>query len=247
MITFTYLIRSGSGYNFHLVVETDGTRMKYTPRNDFHLAINDFPHIVLEVNSQSNEADKFRMLLQAACLSRIGNWLRNPDCDDKDRPIAIMAIYIDEGFRAHQYILCQPDVGMVNAILFKVEFVTRVFDLTVPRTAFEFIFQLYNFFSDAEADNDRLLDPKSRLRNAEGSVARKGYPTLTSARTKRRREEKKKKKAVKKSKPNPPQEEEASFDNLSVQREVTRAGYTCTEPISEELTLLAPVSCNSRR
>jgi len=137
---------------------------------------------------------------------------------------------------------------MANAILFKVEYSTSAkFNLTVPQTAFEFIFQLYNFFSDAVADSARLLDPASELHRAKESVSRKGYPTLTSARTKRGREEKEKK-SVKKSKPNPDQrKEEDGFDNPSVQREVTRAGYTVTQPISEELTLLTPVSRNSRR
>jgi len=36
------------------------------------------------------------MLLQAARLSRIGNWLRDPTYDE---PIAIMAIYIGKGFK----------------------------------------------------------------------------------------------------------------------------------------------------
>jgi hypothetical protein len=31
---------------------------------------------------------------------------------------------------------------MANAILFKVEYVTAVFDLTAPQSAFEFIFQM---------------------------------------------------------------------------------------------------------
>ena len=59
------------------------------------MCIKNFPHFLLEVNSQPDESDEFRMLLQAACISRIGNWLRAPT---SEKPIVIMAIYIDKHF-----------------------------------------------------------------------------------------------------------------------------------------------------
>ena len=70
-----YLIRcdSDTPLPFHLVVETPDETMKYTPKSDFHMCIKNFPHFLLGVNSQSNEGDHVRMLLQAACISRIGN------------------------------------------------------------------------------------------------------------------------------------------------------------------------------
>jgi hypothetical protein len=114
--TLRWLIRcSGTGLPFHLVIETnDGDqKMRYTPRSDFHVSIRDFPHIILEVNSQANGGDEFRMLLQAACISRIGNWLR---ASTSDKPIVIMAIYIDKQFQAHQHILYQPDVGSIKVV-----------------------------------------------------------------------------------------------------------------------------------
>jgi hypothetical protein len=64
---------------------------------------------------------------------------------------------------------------MANAIFFKVEYVTNVFDLTAPQAAFELIFQLYNFFPEAKSDNGRLYDPEYQLLEAKNSVARKGY------------------------------------------------------------------------
>ncbi|KAH9964146.1 kinase-like domain-containing protein [Russula dissimulans] len=211
----------GTGLPFHLVIETnDGDqKMRYTPRSDFHVSIRDFPHIILEVNSQANGGDEFRMLLQAACISRIGNWLR---ASTSDKPIVIMAIYIDKQFQAHQHILYQPDVGSI-----KVEYVSKVFDLTVPRPAFEFIFQLYNFFSVAETDNACLHRPETRLAEAKESVARKDYPTLTS----KRKREGSRRKAAKKSKRNP---------DTSAQG----GGKT---PISEELTLLTPLKPTIRQ
>lgn len=63
---------------------------------------------------------------------------------------------------------------MAYAMFFKVEYITNVFDLTTPQAMFELIFQLYNFLSEAKADNDGLHDPESRLLEAKNSVARKG-------------------------------------------------------------------------
>ncbi len=87
--------------------------MRYTPHNDFHMSIRSFPHIILGVNSKPNGSDEFHMLLQAACISRIGNWLR---ASTSDKPIIIMAVYIDKEFKAHQHILCQPDVGSIEVV-----------------------------------------------------------------------------------------------------------------------------------
>jgi hypothetical protein len=81
--------------------------VSYTPKSDFHLEIRTFPHLLLEVNSQPNESDRFRMILQAACISRIGNLLRTSTLGS---PVVIMAIYIDKNYKAHQYLLCQPDL-----------------------------------------------------------------------------------------------------------------------------------------
>jgi hypothetical protein len=77
------------------------------------MCIKDFPHLLLEVNSQSNESDRFRMLLQASCIARIGNWLRT---STSRKPITIMAIYIDKYFKANQYLLYQPDVGSTEVM-----------------------------------------------------------------------------------------------------------------------------------
>ena len=128
---------------------------------------------------------------------------------------------------------------MVYAIFFKVEYVTKVFDLTAPLTTFELIFQLYNFLSEAKADNDGLFEPERQLLEAKNSVTRKKYPSLL----KRKREE------MGNRSRSPPARGEAqdSFGDQSVQRELTEAGYTLTQPISEELTPLTPVSRNSRR
>lgn len=216
--------------------------MRYTPRSDFRVSIGTFPHIVLEVNSQANGSDEFCMLLQASCLARIGNWLRAPT---HNKPVVIMAIYIDKDFKAHQHILCQPNVRSIE-----VEYVTTTFDLNVPRAAFEFIFQLYNFFSVAQNDNYHMIRPGPRLAEAKKSVGRRDYRTFHS---KRRYEEDQGKSSKKKSKRYPDTSaqggEEDCLGNPSVQRKVSRAGYTLTQipQISKEFTPLTPLKTTLRR
>jgi len=108
-------VTSRLGLSFHLVIEANDcdSKMRYTPHNDFHMSIRSFPHIILEVNPKPNGSDEFHMCLQAACISRIGNRLR---ALTSDKPIIIMAIYIDKEFKAHQHILCQPDVGSIEVV-----------------------------------------------------------------------------------------------------------------------------------
>ncbi len=104
-----YLIRCDSNtlFPFHLVIEAPGQNFMYSPRSDFHMCIKDFPHILLEVKSEQNQSDRYRMVLQASCICRIGNWLRAPTYG---KQIVIMAVYVDEDFNAFQYLLYQPDV-----------------------------------------------------------------------------------------------------------------------------------------
>src|SRR6266436_1405434 len=59
------------------------------------------------------EGDEFRMLLQAACFARIGNWLRDRT---HDKPIVIMAIYISKDFMARQHVVYQPDVNSMAVV-----------------------------------------------------------------------------------------------------------------------------------
>ena len=134
---------------------------------------------------------------------------------------------------------------MANAKPFKVEYDITVFDLTIPQFAFEFIFQLYNFLSAAEADNDGFLEPHNRLAYAKDSVARKGYPTLPNTMPKCEETEHY---SDSNSSRGPPASEGArdSFDNSSVQIEITRAGYRLTQ-LPKDFTLLTPVSRDSRR
>ncbi|KAI0261727.1 hypothetical protein BC834DRAFT_426113 [Gloeopeniophorella convolvens] len=128
---------------FHLVVHAKETRddYQYTPTSDFHLRIDGLPRCILEVNSTGRVAcpDRYWMLLQAACLARLANSLRKPGTN---KPVVIMAIYVDVRFVATQNLLCQPD-PLSN----EVRYLSREFDLRTREGAFEFMFRLYNLKS----------------------------------------------------------------------------------------------------
>jgi hypothetical protein len=64
--------------------------------------------ISLEITSDQARSDRNRMLLQAACLARLGNApRRNPGAD----PFIVSAVYIDNKLRAIWYLLYQPNVS----------------------------------------------------------------------------------------------------------------------------------------
>ena len=105
-------IGSNCLWDFPLIVDTGEEKVKYTPKSDASLRINKFPHLVLELISDQTHSDKIRMLLQAACLARVGKALSK----DPERPVIVSAIYIDEHLCAkwHFVFVYQPRVS--NAV-----------------------------------------------------------------------------------------------------------------------------------
>src|SRR4051794_32036107 len=63
---------SQSQWPFPLVISftESGAKVMYTPRSDALLRVQDVPHMILELASNPEENDRYRMLLQAACLAR---------------------------------------------------------------------------------------------------------------------------------------------------------------------------------
>ncbi len=233
--------------------------MRYTPHNDFHMRINNFPHILFEVNSDPGQHDRIRLLLQASCMCRIGNWLR---ASTSRKLITIMAVYVDQHFKAHQYLLYQPSVQSnkvalnrftgslwLMAIFFKVEYVSESFDLKKSETAFEFLFRLYNFVSVAQTDNEGFDEPEQRLEQAKQSVARKKYPTITSKKKKRKLGDREADDSdhnnIDHSSPSASGAQD-SFGDPLLQREFRRAGYTLIT-LPKGFKYISPVSRHSCR
>jgi len=131
---------------------------------------------------------------------------------------------------------------MADALFFKVLYNTERFDFSVPQSAFDFFFQLYNFLSTAKSDNDGFLKPRERLAEAKDFVSQKKYPAMS---TKQKGEESHDDSSRPRDPPAPGGAQD-SFGDPQVQREIMRAGYTLTET-SDYLKPLAPRSHNSRR
>lgn len=71
-------------------------KAKYTPKSDVMLSVNDFPYMIMEIASYSDEGDCNRMLLQAACLVRFANTLHR----NQSKLFIVTAIYITNNFCA---------------------------------------------------------------------------------------------------------------------------------------------------
>ena len=107
-------IASSGSWDLILIADVRGRKCHYTPKSNLSLCINDFPHLVLEIisdletMSDTKQSGRNGMLLQAACLARLGNALRrNPGGD----PFIVSAIYVDSLLRATWYLVYQPNVS----------------------------------------------------------------------------------------------------------------------------------------
>ena len=100
-------IPSNRSWEFSLITVHPTKKTDYTPRSDALLCINKFPHLILEIISGGGQSDHYRMLLQAACLARLGNDYEKPK-KSSTRPFITSAIYIDADLCAHWYFMYQP-------------------------------------------------------------------------------------------------------------------------------------------
>jgi len=108
-------IASNRSWDLPLIADVFGEKSKYTPNSDASLRINKFPHLVVEVASNDKESDRYRMLLQAACLARLGRVLRQSSAP----PVIVSAVYINNELSAEWHLVYQPraDVPTVGLIL----------------------------------------------------------------------------------------------------------------------------------
>jgi hypothetical protein len=75
----------------------------YTPHSDFRILAMGFPVLILEVDGSSNEEDKNRTLLQAACLVHLGNAL----ITHVSPTFLVKAIFIDRNYIAVEHTVYQ--------------------------------------------------------------------------------------------------------------------------------------------
>ena len=98
-----YICCSRGNWPFGLTVTVESeekTKYRYTPRSDFHVSVDGLVHLMVEVQSERDEKDRYRMLLQSACAARVGRKIYG-------RPFIVMALYIQNNGIVTRYLLFQ--------------------------------------------------------------------------------------------------------------------------------------------
>jgi hypothetical protein len=100
----SYICCSRGDWPFKLIVSVESPQKKYryTPRSDFHVSVDRLVYLLVQVQSDKDQSDRYRMLLQAACAARLG-------CKSYKNPFIVMALYIENSGRVTQYLVFQPD------------------------------------------------------------------------------------------------------------------------------------------
>ena len=99
-----YISCSRGDWPFTLIVSVPSERkdFRYTPRNDFHVSVDRLVYLLVEVQSEQNQGDRYRMLYQAACAARLGRRSYND-------PFIVVALYIQNSGRVRRYFVFQRD------------------------------------------------------------------------------------------------------------------------------------------
>ncbi|KAG8798920.1 hypothetical protein FRC16_006242 [Serendipita sp. 398] len=102
-----------------------------------------------EVSSAGqNGKDNHRMLLEAACLARVGN-ANKPEGD----PVVVPAIYITDNYFVKWQLVTQPDRSNPT-----VYYTAEIFNLSQVDHALDFVFRLYNLLDEVKHQSEMFLD-----------------------------------------------------------------------------------------
>ncbi|KAI0254966.1 hypothetical protein BJV78DRAFT_807834 [Lactifluus subvellereus] len=137
---------------FKLIISIESQqKYRYTPRSDFHVSVDRLVSLMVEVQSDKNQSDRNRMLLQAACAARLGHLSYN-------HPFIVVALYIENSGRVTRYFLFQRDDADP-----KVSYVSDVQDWRQPSDLFIAIFEIYNLVSMIQSDRPELGNIQERI------------------------------------------------------------------------------------
>ncbi|KAI0249558.1 hypothetical protein BJV78DRAFT_667522 [Lactifluus subvellereus] len=139
-----HAFRADWPFKFIVSIESQPKKCSYTPRSDFHVSVDRLVSLMVEVQSDKNERDRHRMLLQAACAARLGR-------QSYDYPFIVVALYIENSGRVRRYFLFQRDDADP-----KVSYVSDVQDWTRSSDLFTAIFEIYNLVSIIQSDRPEL-------------------------------------------------------------------------------------------
>ena len=104
-IQITFLSRIEWPFKLLASVQSEDKKYSCTPKSGFHLSVNNLPCLVAEIQSDSSGNDRYRMLIQAACLVRLGNALDTK----RDIPFIVMALYIKNSGDVERYLVFSVD------------------------------------------------------------------------------------------------------------------------------------------
>ena len=101
-----YICCSHGDWPFKLIVSIESPQKKYryTPQSNFHVSIDQLVYLLVEVQSDKDQSNRYRMLLQAACVVRLG-------CKSYEDPFIIVALYIEKTGMVTQYFIFQHDAA----------------------------------------------------------------------------------------------------------------------------------------
>jgi hypothetical protein len=98
-----YIYHSRASWPHKLIVSVKSEKgYHYTPRSDFHVSVGQLASLLVKVQSNKNEDDRYRMLLHAACAARLGRHFYN-------NLFIVMALYITTDGTVKRYFVFQPD------------------------------------------------------------------------------------------------------------------------------------------
>ncbi|KAI0277113.1 hypothetical protein BGY98DRAFT_981874 [Russula aff. rugulosa BPL654] len=94
----------GGDWPFKLIVSVEHPKNEYhyTPRSDFSVFIDKLACLLVEIQSDEDQSDRNRMLLQAACAARLGRQMYN-------NTFIVVALYIETSGRVIRYFIFQRD------------------------------------------------------------------------------------------------------------------------------------------
>jgi hypothetical protein len=107
----SYICCSRGDWPLKLIVFVDSEkkRFRYTPRSDFHASFDKLPYLLVEVQSEADQGNRYRMLLQAACVARFGR-------QSYGKPYIVVALYIENTGRVTRYLIFEDDDADAHAV-----------------------------------------------------------------------------------------------------------------------------------
>jgi len=153
-------------------IKSERKKYSYNPRSDFYISVDGLCRLLVEVQSDKDESDRYRMLLHAACVARLGRRLLKGDS------FIVVALYVENTGSVTRYLVFQPDVADR-----KVFYVKDVQDWKQPRGLFAALFELYNLLSTISEDRPALVDTEDTIKALDDDLGDNFNDTFMSERT----------------------------------------------------------------